>query len=305
MGHSGTSLTMVMQFSLAKDTDHRRADMSTTDFHTNLKEARSQMFQVLTVSLDKAINIFMLQMRYRRQISFVEIFHYNLFKVKGSKYITSEGSLFLIISCQAASSSVVTTASMYMENTHPADTPRSADVRNEVQRFLHQWFQHTQTHQGQDNLGVPTHGHDQQLLVKEEVDPGHVLLPPYHQLGINIGFPILSIRDMIKVTDEITMLGLPVPLNVHKSHWRVRSHTQISSQNNLKIKYHYDFPEVESPSPMRIVAMVFLHVRDTSLGQSEMIIPLKKQLARDMDKDMKDCYDSVSPKCMPHTSLGQ
>ena len=110
---------------------------------------------------------------------------------------------------------------------------------------------------------------------------------------------------MIKVTDEITMLGLPVPLNVHKSHWRVRSHTQISSQNNLKIKYHYDFPEVESPSPMRIVAMVFLHVRDTSLGQSEMIIPLKKQLARDMDKDMKDCYDSVSPKCMPHTSLGQ
>jgi hypothetical protein len=37
---------------------------------------------------------------------------------------------------------------------------------------------------------------------------------------------------------------------------------------------------------MRIVAMVFLHVRDTSLGHSEMIISIKKQLARDMDKDM-------------------
>ena len=61
------------------------------------------------------------------------------------------------------------------------------------------------------------------------------------------------------------------PADQYQSHRRVKGLTQISPKHNLKVKYHYNYHEVGSTSPMETVALAFIQVSDTSLDCRDVV----------------------------------
>jgi hypothetical protein len=106
---------------------------------------------------------------------------------------------------------------------------------------------------GPDTLGFLTNGHDQQVLVKKEVgpghvkSPGHVLLPPNHRPRTTIVFPILSKRDMLEEA-KTTHMGESIN-NTHAT--RVPMHAITSTgpvyphQGGLLVPVHVHQQQVK------------------------------------------------------------